>query len=126
MAGRAFSTAGGAMLAALSVALSASAAGPDYSALQRNPSVLQGTIEAIAADARTLVLVQTDGRRRTIHLDDRTVVFTQRADHAQTRVVAGTEAAVRCHREIARARGFGRDDVCPMLLIADSVYLAAD
>ena len=126
MRGRHLSWLAAALVAAPWFTAAASAQATGYSKLQRNPNVLQGTIAEIAKEARTLVLVEPDGRRRTIHFDEETVVFSHRSDSSEGRVVPGTEAAVRCTRKIVEVRGKDGSDVCPMLIFADSVYLASN
>jgi glutamate-1-semialdehyde aminotransferase len=119
-------TAAFAVIFAAGAAQLAAAQETAFSRLQRNPNVLQGTIEEIAPNARTLVLVGTDGRRRTIHFDEGTVVFTDQSNLSNDRVMPGTEAAVLCHRKIVEIHGAGKTDVCPMRIFADSVYLASN
>lgn len=105
-------------------AASADAQPPGFSPLARDADVLQGVIETISPQSRTLVLRGADGSRQTIHYDAGTTVFTGE-DAAAAAVAPGQDALVHCRRLVGDTRGPKNPDLCPVRLFAESVYLAS-
>ena len=91
------------------------------SRLSRSSGILSGSIEAIDPAAKTFILRDARGLRRTIHYNHGTVVFTPAAAIQASDVREGAIATVRCSRHIVEAQGAGA--MCRMEIVADRVYI---